>query len=49
MVGRTPAGYHVHYTSAAESAAANDAAAVSGTDPSRGWVDASGRAATLRE
>ncbi len=33
-------GYHVHYTSAAESAAANDAAAVSGTDPSKGWVDA---------
>ena len=42
MVGRTPAGYHVHYTSAAESAAANDAAAVSGTDPSKGWVDAKG-------
>ena len=40
LAGRTPAGYHVHYTSAAESAAANDAAAVSGTDPSRGWVDA---------
>ena len=40
VVGHTPGGYHVHYTSAAESAAANDAAAVSGTDPSRGWVDA---------
>ena len=40
MAGRTIAGYHVHYTTAAESAAANDAAAVSGTDPAAGWVDA---------
>ena len=40
VAGRTPAGYQVHYTSAAESAAANDAAAVSGTDPAAGWVDA---------
>ena len=40
VVASTPIDYEVHYTSAAESAAANGAAAVSGTDPATGWVDA---------
>ena len=40
VAGLDHRGYQVHYTSAPENAVANDAAAVAGTDPSTGWVDA---------
>ena len=41
--GLTPAGYHVHYTSApatGDGAVGDNALPVSGTDPAAGWVDA---------
>ena len=45
--GLTPAGYHVHYTSApktGDGAVGDTALPVSGTDPAAGWIDATSSA-----